>query len=310
MVASILYVDDDPDTGRDVIAASKIDFRPIDSFDGLTVGKILQEIEKVHVVLMDYDLYEKGHSEYLDGLELLERFRAAIRRAGDKDKRVPALALLTGKSQQIAEQFNCPQVEPFLSRLTNVDWIFPKGVSQLRYANNISAQISSFFNAAFAVHQEWGNENALDPQLREMLKLNEDDISGWVDEAFEEFRASRPPLQELIKRKDGNELLRWLLHIALPFPSCFVDLDWIAIKLGIQVDALRTHLKGVESKLAYELELRGILGLPSKCLSHDIGKRELTNLLGQFPVEKILIGMVFDAGYKIWPAELHFPYLI
>ena len=62
------------------------------------------------------------------GLELIERFRATIRRHGQERKPVPLLAIYTALRNELAEQLeHCPSVPSMLARRANVDWVFEKG---------------------------------------------------------------------------------------------------------------------------------------------------------------------------------------
>ena len=81
---------------------------------------------------MDYDLHEGDttSSVPIDGIELLERLRAAIRTLQIEKNSTPLLTIYTGKYYKLVKEFDCPSAPHLLARRANVDWVFARVVRQ------------------------------------------------------------------------------------------------------------------------------------------------------------------------------------
>jgi hypothetical protein len=233
MSKPILYIDDDLATGRPRLEATGLDlFREKscqDVFDDRSISEALQDTK---IVLMDYGLHDDGASSSapLDGLELLERFRARIRRHHDQGASAPLLTIYTNQiSRLAAEHDECPVVPYMLARRANVDWVFEKQAPS-DGEDAFGRQLEEMLRAFDLEIASSGGE--VERQLATFLGLPEP--SDWSELALEQLLDMRPPVQKDLSRPGARvALLRWLLQVALPFPGCFVSLDSIAVRFRL-----------------------------------------------------------------------------
>lgn len=273
MNSRVLYVDDNLETGRATLSDLKP--RELDTVSDVDCLKnpetIAEQLKGAEIVLMDYELHElRGGEETtepaLDGLELLERFRAAIRQTQTGGNHPPILVIFTAKFNELAELFDCVPVAAVVARVAKVDWVFEKGGKHSTSDKRLVDRIQELLDSYEQVRIDWPSDvTAVEEKLKDLLGLQRNGQASWSSVAFEQFRDTRPPIQSLRHRGGGVTLLRWLLQVALPFPSCFVDEAWVAVKLGVTPDSLRKRLELTpESELARELNDRVYNGLISE----------------------------------------------
>ena len=266
MEKKILYVDDNPESARPKLEdiSNQINYgfdekRPND-FD--TDSKVSAALKGKNIVLMDYELrdLDATPSVPIDGIELLERFRAEIRRDQDQGVQVPLLTVYTGKYLKLIENFGCPSSAPHLvARQANVDWVFEKGKSEMMGTKITGPRINAIFsgfNFEFRKNRSDGED-----QLFSFLKLPEG--LPWTDSAKEQVREARPPIQTTMNVSHCATLMRWLLQVALPIHGCFVDLPWVAMRLHLHPDSLANALQEIPSsefsRLLDECRYKGTL---------------------------------------------------
>jgi CheY-like chemotaxis protein len=177
MTERILYVDDDPVTGWTRLKPTGLkplvrEKQPAEVADDKAVSQALVGIK---LVLMDYRLHEdvSESAAPIDGLELIERFRATIRRHGQERKPVPLLAIYTALRNELAEQLeHCPSVPYMLARRANVDWVFEKG--HLGGSDDpFGLQLRNILNAFDLDVSNCGDDPQA--QLEELLQLPRDE---------------------------------------------------------------------------------------------------------------------------------------
>jgi hypothetical protein len=254
MSKPILYVDDDLPTGRIRLAATGLPFREKVPRDVADDGSISEALQDTKIVLMDYDLHDDDASSSapLDGLELLERFRATIRRHHDQDANVPLLTIYSNQIRRLAEQHDeCPVVPYMLARRANVDWVFDK--QEPSDAEDAFGEQLGEILRAFDLPMG-SSGGGVERQLAAFLGLPEE--ADWSNLALEQLLDMRPPVQKDLSRPGARvALLRWLLQVALPFPGCFVDLDSVAVRFRLQPRDLSAAItRHAESELAALLD--------------------------------------------------------
>ncbi len=232
MSEPILYVDDDLPTGRPRLEATGLPFRekrPCDVADDDSITGALQDTK---IVLMDYGLHDDDASSSapLDGLELLERFRARIRRHQHQGTGVPLLTIYTNQIDRLAEQHDdCPAVPYMLARRAKVDWVFAKLLPS-DSEDAFGAQLGDMLKA-FDLDMG-GSDRDVERQLTSFLKLP--DEADWSDLALEQLLDTRPPVQKDLSSPGARvHLMRWLLQVALPFPSCYVGMETVAVRFRL-----------------------------------------------------------------------------
>jgi hypothetical protein len=232
MSKPILYVDDDLPTGRPRLEATGLPFREKVPRDVADDGSISEALQDTKIVLMDYDLHDDDASSSapLDGLELLERFRARIRRHHDQGASVPLLTIYSNQIGRLAEQHDdCPEVPYMLARRAKVDWVFDK--QEPSDAEDAFGEQLGEILRAFDLPMG-SSGGGVERQLAAFLGLPEE--ADWADLALEELLDLRPPVQEDLSLPGARvRLMRWLLQVALPFPGCFVDLDSVAVRFRL-----------------------------------------------------------------------------
>lgn len=261
MTARVLYVDDNLDTGRSRLDESGVPYLEKSPEGVITDDDISKALEGIHIVLMDYDLHEidQGGGTPIDGIELLERFRATIRRHRQDGRAVPLLTIYTNEFNKLAEQHDeCPSVEYMLARRANVDWVFKKQGPEVLH-DPFKLQLMECLQALEFDLQDCGDD--VEKQLSAFLARPED--FDWSQLALEQLLDARPPIHDLAGISGRTSVMRWLLQVALPFPGCFVDLNSVAVRLRLQPEALRTALNDAPesefSSLLSGCEYRGVL---------------------------------------------------
>ena len=242
MGKKILYVDDNPEPGRTLLKEIDCEFVAKGPNDFNTDSDISTALNGKNVVLMDYELHDSEDvtSVPIDGIELLERFRAEIRRHQYQGSQVPLLTIYTGKYSNLIEDFGCASSAPHLvARQANVDWVFEKGNSETMGTKITGPRLHAIISG---FDFEFGRKvSDSENQLFSFLELPEG--LPWTDLAKEQVRETRPPIQSTINVSHCATLMRWLLQVALPIHGCFVDLPWIATRLHLQPDKLANALQ-------------------------------------------------------------------
>ena len=260
MGKKILYVDNNLEVGRSTLKETDLKFveRMPDELD--KDSAVLKALRGINIVLMDYDLHEEDSvsSAPIDGIELLERFRAAIRTLQLAGNSIPLLTIYTGKYDKLVKELDCQSAPYLVARRANVDWVFAKG--NARKGTEITAcrlqSILSGFELNFEQHGT-DDEN----QLFSFLALPDGLL--WSKLAKEQVRDARPPIQTMHSGVDRATLMRWLLQVALPIPGCFVSLEWVAVRLHISpvklADTVKMKFESNFSKSLDECRYKGSL---------------------------------------------------
>ena len=276
MGKKILYVDNNLEIGKSTLEGTDLEFvarTPDELGEDSTV--LMKVLRGIHVVLMDYDLHEEDStsSAPIDGIEMLERFRAAIRALQKGGDSIPLLTIYTGKYDKLVEELNCPSASYLVARRANVDWVFAKGSTPEGSTPEGSTPegstpegtklTTSRLNAMLsAFERDFGQPGTdVEDLLFSFLALPKG--LPWTDLAKEKVRDARPPTQIMHSGVDRATLMRWLLQVALPTPGCFVGLDWTAVRLCISpeklVDAVQEYTDSNFSKSLDECRYEGPL---------------------------------------------------
>ena len=262
MKKKILYVDDNPESVlpkleniSKEINCEFVEKTPTDFDEANAISEALQGI---NIVLMDYEFSDSNSSFSVpvDGIDLLDRFRAVIRHKQVAGDQIPLLTIYTGMLDELIEDLGCPSAPHFVARQANVDWVFKKGAINMDYAIT-----QSRLNAIFSGFEFEQCEKNADDQLFSFLELPKD--LPWTDLAKVDVREARPPTQAMNEINSCATLIRWLLQVALPIHGCFVDLPWIAIRFHLRPDKLAEALRDKPSsrfaRLLNECRYKGIL---------------------------------------------------
>ena len=174
---------------------------------------------------MDYELRnpKDTSSVPIDGIELLARFSAEIRRQQKQGNQTPLLTVYTGKYSKMIEDFGSESSAPHLvAKQADVDWVFEKGKSQTKGTKLTKSRLNAMISGFEFNFKHYGND--VDDRLFGFLKLPKE--LPWIDLAKEQVHETRPPKQTITNINHSTTLMRWLLQVALPIHGCFVDLPW------------------------------------------------------------------------------------
>ena len=270
MAADILYVDDDSGTGESWLNEGDFDFVAKNPEDVTSDGDISAALQGIKLVLMDYDFHEheRGYSiaHPIDGIELLERFRAVRRH--DKNLTEPLLTIYTGRTDELTREFKSPSSVPYFlaPKTRGADWLFEKGVDREKNSRRLKIMLSEFDAESEESEESEETEEtdtAPEQRLYNLLSLPKDE--RWTRLGKEQVIDLVPPISSMLEDNRRVELMRWLLHKSLPlptFPGCFVDLNWVSARLGVDTKVLRNTIReNPESGLAQNLETCKYKGL-------------------------------------------------
>ena len=119
---------------------------------------------------------------------------------------------------------------------------------------------------------------------------------------------SGPPAFDVQEDRHGILFLRWLLHEVMPYPTFLWAEHWVAARLGICVEDLRTVLKG-DSQLADELKSMRYSGILAGFLGDRWWRSSLEDyvweLAGKHNAEgKMLLELLTErAGTRLNPID-------
>jgi hypothetical protein len=237
---SVLIVDDQEESSALVLAleASGIDGKLRQPED-----VVIRDIEDADLVLVDYqlDTWPQRDADGIsisrqpkDGLALASVLR---RHVHGREKVSPtAFAILTGKIDQLASPLPPEHREHVLARINNLEWVFQK--AKAGEEPRLAEQIVELANAVQKLPKEWSDGNAM-RQLAKVI-LNFDPEEARNAQRLEDVAACIPPIHELSQWSHGLAMLRWLLHRILPYPCFLWDSYWLAARLHVDHNWLRT----------------------------------------------------------------------
>ena len=258
----ILVIDDEPDELLDQVKLGLSD-----QVKALVVHpKDVEEtqLEDADLVLVDFklDRWLERDKQPLSlrpatGLALAVLLREQVDRPPRNGS--TAFALHTGHLDEIQGRLPPATAEHVRARLNNLEWAFQKSESQ-RYE-----QMIILANAVRELPSRWPTDpdDSTEVAKRLLAAKDSDELS---ERCWRDVRECRAPLHDVQEDGHGILFLRWLLHEVMPYPTFLWAEHWVAARLGICVDDLRTVLKG-DSQLADELKsmrysgiLAGFLG--------------------------------------------------
>jgi hypothetical protein len=203
------------------------------------------ELEESIVVLMDLDLYGDDVPIFSlnpsNGLALEESVRGWLIDTGAQPlHQHRAYVLFSHELGKVAGNLGPTDREHVIARKTGNEWVTSKNAAnrtaihqELNFLQTLAASVEN-------LPQVWATGEALRGQVMAFLGLQGGGASSWHESAAEDAERYGIPLQSI---SEGVEmkLIRWLLHVALPFPSCFLRLSDIALMLRLDPGALETN---------------------------------------------------------------------
>ena len=225
----------------------------------------MSDLENADLVLVDYRLENWSERDRLSvtslqpatGMALAVVLREQVDQY--KEGKPTAFALHTAHLGDIQGRFPPVTAQHVLSRMNNLEWIFPKT------APNRYSQMCFLAKAVQQLPSQWPEDSDdAASTVRQLLAM--DDAVDSLERCWHDVRDCRVPVDELTAGGHGIQFIRWLLHQILPYPCFLWGEHWVAARLMISVDALSEVLAG-NSELAEKLNsmrysgiLAGFLG--------------------------------------------------
>jgi hypothetical protein len=248
-MSKFVFIDNDPATvedelyealGREQVA---VVLYPND-FNGPAAFDTKSLLDECSVVLMDLDLYGLESPAFglqpRNGIALEETIRGWLSKAGHPlDEARRAYVLFSHELKNLAGSRGLTGREQVLARQTGNEWVTSKNVQERSSKHTNLKFLGELAKAVEGLPAQWPQEG---PVLRDAVlkQLGLDEMSDhyWHRLASEDAERAGLPLQT-IGEGHGLALIRWLLHVALPYPSCFVTVAEIAIQFRISPEALK-----------------------------------------------------------------------
>ncbi|MBW7971871.1 hypothetical protein [Bradyrhizobium sp. BR 10289] len=277
-----VYIDDEPDPavaealGRNNVSVFQFAGNLDDQMDDL-----IAKIRDCSVVIVDLKLAEHRVDDEFpsalypqDGLALKEILtsilteRASQLESGvdataiDVEPKTTAFVLYSGELDLLGDGVPARGREHVIARKVRGEWAMSKN-PRARPTSQIDLRVlQELADGVDAVSQKpWGEALEREDALKAITELLDlDRKSDWAATAERQIFENRPPLQSLANR-DGISLLRWMLHIALPYPSFLLDSVEVSLLCRLQpewgVNALES--KGFLADLFSDSLYRGLL---------------------------------------------------
>ncbi len=241
----ILFVDDDGGTVRPI--ASSITDQGGAKARVVGPGDLTEnDLEWADLLLIDFELaYWPGRDNATelalkppDGLALA----AILRRHTDsKDRKPPtAIAMLTGQYSKLVSPLGRAVGHHVAARLNGLEWAFEKSEDRLR------ERVERLAIGVQALPKSWGQGDRSAMQLLTLLGVK---TKAATEAILDDVRECHPPISSLSSWNHGLIVLRWLLHRVLPYPTCVYSSEYLAARLGVQVESLTQLLADTKSKL-------------------------------------------------------------
>lgn len=253
---SILVIDDEPDSLHDQIALGLNDQATASVKHPRDID--MSDLAHSDLVLVDYQLdywSERGAQPVslkpMTGMALAVVLREQVDQS-EKDK-LTAFALHTGYLRKIQGRLPPATAQHVLARLNNLEWVFTR-TEDSRYK-----QMILLADAVRQLPRNWPEDSeGSTSTVRTLLAMEENGKS--FERCWREVLDCRAPVHELTSGGHGLLFVRWLLHQVLPYPSFLWAEHWVAARLQISVDALRSVMAG-DSRLAEDLKARRYSGI-------------------------------------------------
>ncbi len=240
-----IYIDDEPDPAvAQALGTESVSvYRFPDDLDH-KMDKLAEEIRDCSVVIVDLKLADREPEEGAfsnplypqDGLALKEILasiltkRASQLESGvdastiDVEPKTTAFVLYTGELDLLGDGAPARGREHVIAKKIRGEWAMSKN-PQMRPTSQVDLQIlQELADGVDVVAQKpWGDALEREDILKVIAELlHLDRATSWATTAERQIFENRPPLQSLAKQ-DGVSLLRWMLHVILPYPSFLLD---------------------------------------------------------------------------------------
>ena len=285
----ILIVDDEPDSLRDAVAIELEDRAKGSVVHPHDVE--LSHLERADLVLVDFRLDNWPERDAQAALSLQPAtgmaLAALLREHVDRSarNRLTGFALHSGHLDDIQGRLPAVAAQHVIARLNNLEWAFPK-TEPRRYE-----QMISLGSAIRRLPRTWpsapGDSEA---EVRRLLRMDEEAPS--FDRCRRDVLECRAPVTELTGGAHAIVFVRWLLQQVMPYPCFLWGEHWVAARLRISLNSLRTVVGG-DTRLAEDLRSMQYTGI----LAGFMGRRWWRGALEDFLWE--LVGSHAARGERL-----------
>jgi hypothetical protein len=262
----ILVIDDDPDAAD---AAKVIIGRAVNTICSSPNDVTDRDLERANLVLVDFkldrwperDAQTTPSLKPQHGIALAATLRSNL---GDGRSKSPtAFALHSGKLAELSGTLSADNREHAIARILDLEWVFPNEIDPTR----LSVEVRSLAQAVMQLPHPWPQFQNAHTALIRLLWIDKKAI--WSRLAIEDVEKAYPPQDIVAETSKGMALIRWLLHEVMPFPSFLLDERYLAVRLHIVPESLRSILKTEpRSGLAKTLDKFRYRGLLNQFAGH------------------------------------------
>jgi hypothetical protein len=286
---SVLFVDDEPDeVGRyvDSLENNLVSAKAVHPQD-----VTLTDLREASLVLVDSRLDNWPDRDALGNIALQPAngmALAVVLKSHVEDVEafgLRAFALFTAHLKDYSPGVSVENREHALARFNSLEWAFQK-TTELQ---TLTKQFSILAAAAARLPKKWplADSAATQQMLRELLGINEE--RNWAERALFELESCHPPVRELSDWSHGIEVLRWMLHRIMPYPSFLWDEIRLAARMRITVPSLMRVLNAQDD----------LSGMISECEYTGITKDFLGRRWWRAGIESMLWELAGDTAFDI-----------
>ena len=225
-----------------------------------------EDLRDADLVLVDFQLNSWRERDELDAIALQPlnglALCSVLRAHAEAERSAPVAFAL--RSAHLKDRWGCFPPEPrlhTLARRLNLEWVFPKG--EVGQKLPLLEQITELAMAVRRLPRAWptGDPDAVRELVEAWLRLPDE---RWSAQAWRDIEECHPPIHELEDQRHGLLVLRWFLHLILPYPCFLWNRQRLAGRLRVTREsldlALESGLSDVFDTARYGGQLRSILG--------------------------------------------------
>jgi hypothetical protein len=236
---AVLVIDDDPDNTKVLLGNL---YRIADVVHPRDLDRA--QLKYARVVLVDHRLDPENWTERdalplaaqpMDGVAIAGIILGHLRNsAGAQSPTV--VALFSNELKLLTPGFSAP-TEHLAARISGLDWAFAKSSD----TDTLERRVKSLLRAVRELPKAWPEEaGPLVNQLSQLLGLER--TTRWSQTALDHVLRCHPPIHELADWSSGLAFMKWWMHSILPYPTCLVDRQSLALRLGTTPNWLEKHL--------------------------------------------------------------------
>lgn len=239
----VLAIDDDEQTATE-LSLSSIATVVARQPDDVSVG----DLRRANVVLIDYQIDRWPGRDDAPSITLRPAHGVALAAVLRSQSEAPhaatwdtrrAFAIHSAKLHELAGGLPAPSREHVIARTLNLEWAFPKHHNPNHPP--LREQVASLAAAVKSLPRTWPEdpEKAVSAVHRLLAVPAKE---RWRERALDDIAGCHPPVHAWASATKGMAVIRWLLHQVLPYPTFLLDSRYLAARLRVSADSLRSVL--------------------------------------------------------------------